>query len=150
MLQAMLRSSWGLSSPPKRQYHTLQIASLSLGGRREQCSSLVTSFIFLMVPSNAWIINTALLFQFYQTGEFKYYDYSSDNMLHYNQVREIHSHLSVLKEEKKKKKKENGNENIAVAETEFYGIYGIYLIGLYLPYKKKRSVVSFSDDFLTL
>uniref|UniRef100_A0A663DVL8 Lipase n=1 Tax=Aquila chrysaetos chrysaetos TaxID=223781 RepID=A0A663DVL8_AQUCH len=50
------------------------------------CSSLVTSFIFLMVPSNAWIINTALLFQLYQTGEFKYYDYSSDNMLHYNQT----------------------------------------------------------------
>ncbi|KFP98756.1 Lipase member M, partial [Haliaeetus albicilla] len=50
------------------------------------CSSLVTSFIFLMVPSNAWIINTALPFQFYQTGEFKYYDYSSDNMLHYNQT----------------------------------------------------------------
>ncbi|XP_009910293.1 lipase member M [Haliaeetus albicilla] len=24
--------------------------------------------------------------QFYQTGEFKYYDYSSDNMLHYNQT----------------------------------------------------------------
>lgn len=67
-------------------------------------------------------------------------------MLHYNQVREIHSHLSVLKE-KKKKKKENGNENIAVAETEFYGIYGIYLIGLYLPYKKRglwcHSVMTF-------
>uniref|UniRef100_A0A8C0BQM5 Partial AB-hydrolase lipase domain-containing protein n=1 Tax=Buteo japonicus TaxID=224669 RepID=A0A8C0BQM5_9AVES len=29
---------------------------------------------------------TSLLFQFYQTGEFKYYDYSSDNMLHYNQT----------------------------------------------------------------
>ncbi|KFQ59575.1 Lipase member M [Pelecanus crispus] len=45
------------------------------------------SFIFLMVPSNAWIINTALLFfQLYQTGEFKYYDYGSGNMLHYNQT----------------------------------------------------------------
>ncbi|KFQ81830.1 Lipase member M, partial [Phaethon lepturus] len=51
------------------------------------CGSPVTSFIFLMVLHNAWIINTGLLlFQLYQTGEFKHYDYGSDNMLHYNQT----------------------------------------------------------------
>ncbi|RMC11810.1 hypothetical protein DUI87_11936 [Hirundo rustica rustica] len=37
-------------------------------------------------PSNVWIINVTLLFQLYQTGEFKYFDYGSDNMLHYNQT----------------------------------------------------------------
>ncbi|KFP48357.1 Lipase member M, partial [Cathartes aura] len=59
----------------------------SLNVVREQCGSPVTSSVFLMVPPNAWIINTALLlFQLYQTGEFKYYDYGSDNMLHYNQT----------------------------------------------------------------
>lgn len=59
-------------------------------------------------------------------------------MLHYNQVREIHSHLSVLKE----KKKENYNENIAVSETEFCGIYGIYLMwsNRFVPFLQKRGL----------
>ncbi|KFP30560.1 Lipase member M [Colius striatus] len=44
-------------------------------------------FFYVMIPSNAWITNIALLLsQLYQTGEFKYYDYGSDNMLHYNQM----------------------------------------------------------------
>lgn len=50
--------------------------------------SPVTSFIFLRDLSNVWIINVTLLFQLYLTGKFRYYDYGSDNMLHYNQVRD--------------------------------------------------------------
>ncbi|KFQ88784.1 Lipase member M, partial [Phoenicopterus ruber ruber] len=57
------------------------------GGFTNSLNVVFTSFVFLMVPSNAWIINTALLlFQVYQTGEFKHFDYGSDNMLHYNQT----------------------------------------------------------------
>ncbi|KFV19404.1 Lipase member M, partial [Tauraco erythrolophus] len=57
------------------------------GGFTNSLNVVFTSCIFLMVPSNAWVINTALLvFQLYQSGEFKYYDYGSDNMLHYNQT----------------------------------------------------------------
>uniref|UniRef100_H0Z3B2 Lipase n=1 Tax=Taeniopygia guttata TaxID=59729 RepID=H0Z3B2_TAEGU len=45
-----------------------------------------TDSLNMVSLSNAWIINTTFLFQLYQTGEFKHYDYGSDNMLHYNQT----------------------------------------------------------------
>uniref|UniRef100_U3KF19 Partial AB-hydrolase lipase domain-containing protein n=1 Tax=Ficedula albicollis TaxID=59894 RepID=U3KF19_FICAL len=39
-------------------------------------------------PDSTSIKNMLHWRQLYQTGEFKYYDYGSDNVLHYNQVRE--------------------------------------------------------------
>lgn len=71
----------------------------------------VPCHLFLRDPSSARIINITLpLFQLYQTGEFKYYDYGSDNVLHYNQVRESLA--------QRKKINKYCNENIPVVETE--------------------------------
>ncbi|KFV85556.1 Lipase member M, partial [Struthio camelus australis] len=49
--------------------------------------SFSSAFITLIFPSDTQLVNISLFpFQLYLTGDFKYYDYGKDNMLHYNQT----------------------------------------------------------------